>query len=290
MHSTASDGHLTPSQLIEKIASIGLKAAALTDHDVVDGCTEFKQVASQHGIIAVNGSELSAKFPSVSMEILAIDIPDSSIPYFKEHQKIMIEERFRVAQERLNLLNKLGINISWKDIAYDDKGNLRTQIGKPHIVSAMLKAGYIKDWDEGFDKYLNKGRPAYVVKHEPAAKEIISFILDNGAVPILAHPIHTKRQGKDLIEVLKTLQSFGLMGIEVFHSDHPSSLRHDYLQMIENLKLMTSGGSDFHGGAHPGVNIGVGKGDLRIPYMVLETIFDRKIKTSSYYDELRKYA
>ena len=289
MHSTASDGTCSPTELVEKIASIGLKAAALTDHDVVDGCEEFVESASKLGIIAINASELSADYPRVPMEIVALDIPKKNLSAFKERQKVMIEERFRIARERLYLLDKLGIHLEWEDIAYYENGKPRNQIGKPHIVEAMLKKGYIKGWDEGFDKYLNKGCPAHVIKKEPLFKDVISFVLDNGAVPVLAHPIHTKKEGKDLFNLLEDLKIHGLKGIEVFHSDHSAGLKNDYLQMIEVLNLISSGGSDFHGGAHPEVRIGVGKGDLRVPDVVLDGIVDRITPTAGYYSELKKF-
>ncbi len=287
MHSIFSDGTCTPEELIKKIADKGLKAAALTDHDVVDGCYYFAKAAEKVGIITINGSELSAHYPKVPMEIVALDIPDKYIEAFKERQKDIIDERFRVAKERLDLLAKLGMEIDWKDVAYSDNGELRNQLGKPHIVAAMLKYGYIKNWDEGFDKYLNRGCPAYVAKKEPEFNDVIAFVLDNGAVPVLAHPIHTKKEGKDLFNLISELKSYGLMGIEVFHSDHNSFLKKEYLAIIEKLGLLASGGSDFHGGAHPEVQIGIGKGDLAVPDIILDVVKERKVSLQ-YYDELKK--
>ncbi len=289
MHSTSSDGSFTPTQLMEKVVNAGLKAAALTDHDVVDGCAEFKQAAEKTGVLALNGSELSADYPHVSMEILALDIPDKNMSVFMEHQKDMIAERFRVAHERLNALAKLGINLEWDDVAIDDQGKKRLQIGKPHVVAAMLKKGYIQTWDEGFDKYLNRGCPAHVAKKELSVKQIIALVRDNGAVPVLAHPIHTRRSGRGLVELLEDLRSFGLMGAEVFHSDHSAELRRDYLQMVEALGLLASGGSDFHGCAHPGVEVGVGKGDLQIPDIILDAMLERQKVSAAYYRDLEKY-
>lgn len=289
MHSTYSDGMFSPAELMKKAAAAGISAAALTDHDVVGGCLEFKAAAVEYGITTINGSELSVDYPAVSMEILALDIPDRNLSAFQTHQVKMVEERRRVAVERLELLNKLGVNLTWDDVAFDKEGNPRSQIGKPHIVEAMLKAGYISDWETGFSKYLNKGCPAYVAKREPAVKDMISFIRENGAVPVLAHPVHTKRQGKELFSLIDSLRQEGLMGIEVFHSDHTPELRADYLQMIKALGMITAGGSDFHGGAHPGVNIGTGKGDLRIPELVLEVLLERQTPSAAYYSELSRF-
>lgn len=289
IHSTFSDGVLTPTELAKQIADIGLTAAALTDHDMVDGCNEFAVAAKNYGIITINGCELSAAYAEINMEVVALDIPQKNMPYFQDWQNDLIAERTRVAKERVNKLNELGIMVDWQKVAFDENGKPRKQIVKPHIVAEMLRLGYIKDWDEGFVKFLNKGAPAYVHRKEPDAKEVIEFVLDNGAVPILAHPIHTKLKDKELFEFLQKMKKWGLKGAEVFHSDHNANLKKQYLTMIEELEMISGGGSDFHGGAHPEVKLGSGKGDLKIPEIVLETIVARGNPTRAYYAELAKY-
>ena len=239
--------------------------------------------------MTIHGSELSVNYPKVSMEIVALDIPEKNLSAFAEFQKSMKAERIRVTEERLKLLSGLGIEIDSDEVFYDSEGNLRNQVGKPHVVQALLKHGYINNWDEGFTKYMNKGCPAYVPKREPLFSDVISFVLDNGAVPILAHPVHTKRVGNELFELIKELKSCGLMGIEVFHSDHNSELKKDYLEMIHELGMISAGGSDFHGGAHPDVDIGCGKGDLKVPDIIFEVIKSREKVLDGYYSELAKY-
>ena len=285
IHSTFSDGVLTPTELVKQIADIGLTAAALTDHDMVDGCEEFANAAKNYGVITINGCELSAAYAEVNMEVVALDIPQKNMSYFQDWQNDLIAERTRVAKERVNKLNELGIMVDWQKVAFDENGNPRRQIVKPHIVAEMLRLGYIKNWDEGFVKFLNKGAPAYVHRKEPDAKEVIEFVLDNGAVPILAHPIHTKLKGKELFEFLQKMKKWGLKGAEVFHSDHNAELKTEYLTMIEELEMISGGGSDFHGGAHPEVKLGNGKGNLKVPEIILETIVARR----AYYAELAKY-
>ena len=289
IHSTFSDGVLTPTELVKQIADIGLTAAALTDHDMVDGCEEFANAAKNYGVITINGCELSAAYAEVNMEVVALDIPQKNMSYFQDWQNDLIAERTRVAKERVNKLNELGIMVDWQKVAFDENGNPRKQIVKPHIVAEMLRLGYIKDWDEGFVKFLNKGAPAYVHRKEPDAKEVIEFVLDNGAVPILAHPIHTKLKGKELFEFLQKMKKWGLKGAEVFHSDHNAELKTEYLMMIEELEMISGGGSDFHGGAHPEVKLGSGKGNLKVPEIILETIVARSNPTRAYYAELAKY-
>lgn len=289
MHSLYSDGMYSPDDLMAKVAEKKLKAVALTDHDSILGCLEFAKAGEKHKVLTIHGSELSANYPKVSMEIVALDIPEKNLSAFAEFQKAMKAERVRVTEERLKLLDGLGMHIDRSEVFFDKDGNLRNQVGKPHIVQALLKHGYINNWDEGFSKYMNKGCPAYVSKNEPLFKDVISFVLDNGAVPVLAHPVHTKKVGNDLFELIKELKSCGLMGIEVFHSDHNKELKAEYLAMIKELKMISAGGSDFHGGAHPDVEIGCGKGDLKVPDVIFEVIKTREKTTDGYYSELAKY-
>lgn len=288
MHSLFSDGMYSPEDLMIKIAEKKLKAVALTDHDSVLGCERFAVAGEKHKIMTIHGSELSVNYPKVSMEIVALDIPEKNLLSFIEFQKEMKNERIRIAEERIKLLSSLGMKIDYDEVFLDESGNPRNQVGKPHIVQAMLKHGYINEWNEGFTKYLNKGCPAYVSKKEPLFSDVIAFIADNGAVPILAHPIHTKKTGDELFELIKELKSCGLAGIEVFHSDHNSELKAQYLAMIKDLGLISAGGSDYHGGAHPDVEIGCGKGDLKVPDVIFEVIKTREKVGQGYYSDLAK--
>ena len=289
MHSLFSDGTLSPEELMNKIAEKKLAAVALTDHDSVLGCAEFAKAAEKYKIATMHGSECSVDYPKVSMEIVALDIPERNLSAFVDFQKNMTDERIRVAEERIKLLAKANIFIDRDEVFFDENGKPRNQIGKPHIVAAMLKKGYIKEWNEGFEKYLNKGMLAYVPKNEPLYKEVISFINDNGAVAFLAHPIHTKKSGNNLFELIKELKFYGLKGIEVFHSDHNKDLKDDYLKMIKELNMISAGGSDYHGGAHPDVDIGCGKGDLKIPDIIFEVIKSRETVGNGYYADLAKF-
>ena len=289
MHSLFSDGVLSPEDLMSKIAEKKLTAVALTDHDSVLGCDRFAKAGEKYNIMTMHGSECSVDYPKVSMEIVALDIPENNLQSFIEFQKNMTDERIRVAEERINLLEKVGIFVDRNEVFFNEEGRPRKQVGKPHIVASMLKKGYIKNWDEGFDKYLNKGMPAYVPKKEPLFSDVITFILDNGAVPILAHPIHTKKVGNDLYELIKELKSYGLKGIEVFHSDHSKELKEEYLEMIKDLNIISAGGSDYHGGAHPDVDVGCGKGNLRVPDLIFEVIKSRENVSNGYYSELLKF-
>lgn len=291
-HSNASDGFLTPSELLRAAESMALEALALTDHDAVSGLEELHQTADEISskIEIVNGSELSVYYPHVEMEILALDIPKKNISAFAAYQQAEVERREQMARKRIELLQNLGIEIEYDEVAKDEHGRKRTQIRRPHFTDILLKKGYIQNAQEAYKVIFAKGGVAYVENTPQPAQEIIEFIRDNGAKAILAHPIHTKLKQDDLYNTIKELQGYGLNGVEVFHSAQPKANRQLYLDIIRDLGLLTAGGSDFHGGtAHPENKLGTGRfHNLNMPYMILSELRSKKTPTASYYTELEK--
>lgn len=290
-HSTHSDGFLTPSELLDDAVNIGLKALALTDHDAVSGLHELHTAAQGKNITVVNGAELSVYYPHTDMEIIAMDIPEVSLSAFAFYQEEETVRREKLARKRIDLLQQAGYNITFDEVAFDEKGNARKQIRRPHFADLLLKKGYIKNIDEAYNKIFAKDGVCYVQNNPWFVSETIKFIRDNGAKAILAHPIHTKHVGHDLFELIKELKSYGLNGIEVFHSSHPKKEREEYLDIIQELNLISAGGSDYHGGtAHPENKLGTGRNNnLNIPDIVLEQIKSENKPTASYYNEIKKY-
>lgn len=290
-HSTASDGFLTPSEVLKNALSLELEALALTDHDAVSGLKELHAAALHKKIEIVNGAELSVYYPRTDMEIIALDIPDANLSAFTDYQNQEMAAREILAHKRIEMLNKKGFQISYDEIAFDEQGRKRTQIRRPHFADILLKKGYISSIDEAYKGIFAKGGTCFVESRPKPVKEVISFIKENGAKAILAHPIHTKRSGQKLFELVEELKEAGLDGIEVFHSSHPLQERIAYLEIIKALKLVTAGGSDFHGGtAHPENALGTGRNNnLNIPYMVLDGLRFKTAPSDAYYEELKKY-
>ena len=274
-HSTASDGTDSPTKIIEKAHKIGLKAIALTDHDVIDGLSEFQTAAANYpDLLAISGTELAVEHPGASIEILALDIKDTEP--FHMRQKKLISFRDEVLKERVFLLNKLGFEITTGELYQKDDGSKRTVVGRPHIAALMLKKGYVSSIQEAFDKYLRRGAPAYVQKKNPPLRETIEFIVEHNAIPSLAHPIHTRLSDDDLFELLKKMKNYGLQAMECYHSDQTAADTQKYLQMAKYLGLFSTGGSDYHGSIHPDIELGKGKGNLSIPDSLLEPFLERR--------------
>lgn len=294
VHSTASDGFCSPKELLDMALEIKLEAMALTDHDAIAGLEELKKEAKGKKIEIINGAELSAYYPNTEVEVLAIDIPEKSLKAFEQYQDEEFKRRKKVTERRLSLVQKMGYDITYQDVAYDEKGNLRTQVRRPHFVDVLLKKGYIKSTEEAYKKIFVKSGGVYVKNKPRPIKSVISFIKENGAKAILAHPIHTKKEDKHLYSLVRRLKKYGLDGVEVLHSSQSVQHRLEYIELIRELGMISSGGSDFHGGtAHPDNMLGFGRNNnLNMPYMVLEELLSykegRKIK-QSYYNELMKY-
>lgn len=268
-HSTASDGTSSPSDIIAKAHQIGLKAIALTDHDVVDGLEEFQKAAAQYpDLWAMNGTELAVDCPGASVEILALNIKNVSA--FKIRQKKLIQYRDEAHQERIHLLQNQGIDINLEDVYTTSEGLRRTVVGRPHFAAVLLKKGYVQSFQEAFDKYLKRGGTAYVPKQNPPLRETLEFIVEHGAVSSLAHPIHTHLDDDNLLSLLKKMRDYGLQAIECYHSDQTARDTEKYLSMASSIGLFSTGGSDYHGLVHQDVELGVGKGNLCIPDSLLQ--------------------
>lgn len=272
-HSYFSDGADSPKDLIEKAARIGLSAIALTDHDTVDGCTMFQEAALKHPqLTAVNGCEFNVDHPAV-IEIIALNIKDLS-PYF-ERQRLLKTYREEACRQRIEKLTKLGFSLTFEDVAFDKNGKLRPLLAKPHIVNFLYNTKQIAAKEIGYKELLNKGCPAYVEAKAPSPEETLDFIKQTGAVSILAHPCLIRLNECELFDEIKRLKKYGLQGMEVWHSDMSKEQSSLYENWADELNLLKSGGSDYHGeNAHPGVQLGVGRGQLNISNIYLERILN----------------
>lgn len=274
-HSTCSDGSDSPSEIIRKAHEIGLTAIALTDHDVVDGLEEFQAAARQFpDLWAINGSELAVSHPQADIEILALDIKD--IAAFKKRQEMLVKIRDDANAERAELLRKVGVEVDLEEIYTDKNGCRRKLVGRPHFAEYLMKKGYVATFQEAFEKYIGNNCPAYIPKRNPPLRDTIEFIAGHNAVPSLAHPIHTKVDDETLLALLKEMKGYGLQGMECYHSDHSPEQIQKYLGMAKKVGLFSTGGSDYHGRAHPDVKLGIGKGTLNIPDELLAPFFARK--------------
>ena len=254
LHSTASDGTYTPAELAGLASKAGLLAAAITDHDTVAGAEEFLRECEKLGIEGAAGVEISARFRT-EMHILGLFVDYKN----EEFIKSLSELKNARAERNRRVLEKLtddGFDVAPEDITGQKEGGSLDNVGRAHIASALVNKGYVSSVQEGFDKYLSKGCKYYVPRKTYPPKESIELIKKAGGVAVLAHPIFITKDPSELREILSELKGFGLAGVESYYSEYTEDYTRLCLDMCRELRLLPSGGSDFHGGNKPHIRIG----------------------------------
>jgi len=240
LHSTASDGKYQPAELIAKAAGLGLKVISLTDHDSIEGITPAIMAAKAYpDLTFIPGVEISTDLPDGEAHILGYFI-DYKNPEFQRELERFRDSRTGRGRRMVEKLNRLGINIDWarvQAIAGDGA------IGRPHVAQAMLEKGYIKTFEEAFDKYIGRGGPAYVEREKMTPEEAVQVILRVKGIPVLAHPFTVK----DAEAMVKSLKKVGLMGIEAYYKDNTADTTQATLKLARKNELIATGGTDYHG-------------------------------------------
>ena len=288
-HSTASDGRLTPVQLIELGKKLELRAIALTDHDTVAGLRAFHDAGRAQGIETISGVEISAEYPRGTMHIVGLFV-DTQSQALRSFLKKLSDGRKVRNPQIVNRLHELGLEITMQEVE-EEAGCLDSgpdgspgdnkSVGRPHIAAVMIRKGYVKTKQDAFDKFLAKGRPAYFTRFAATPEETIQEIHSAGGLAVLAHPPYLKAKDEaELDGIVGELKSKGLDGIEVWYSTHTPEDTANSARLAAKYGLVSSGGSDFHGEAGRGnttceLGSGVG-GNLCIPYAVLEKLKARR--------------
>ncbi len=269
VHSNASDGTYTPKELVKYADEKGLYAFALTDHDTVNAVEEALEVAKGYNVKVIPGIELSADFHGTDLHILGLNVDHKSKGFLEmvEHCKKMRDERnFKMIVK----MNEQGFPLT-KQIL-DERFGAKAVITRAHFARYLLEEGYVKDKQEAFSKYLEKGRPCYISRQLITPKMAIELILNSGGHPVIAHPLLYRFKDDRLKGVLSYLKGLGLEGIEAIYSLNRAEDDEKLLKYAKNYGLFITGGSDFHGSNKPDIDLGVGKGNLKIPKELLKNI------------------
>lgn len=267
-HSVYSDGTDTPGELVAMAADRGLRALALTDHDTVGGIPELLAAAASTPVEAVPGIELSAECERGTMHVLGYFIDHTSPALLKKIATVRAGRDERNV-EILKKLNKLGYRLLWEDIG---KHAGLDVVGRPHIAAALVERGHVKSKKAAFDLLLAKGRPGYVERKRYSAKGCIDLIRQAGGVSVLAHPATIYLTDAKLRVLVGELKALGLGGIEAHYAEHrPENIR-KFVRWAEELDLVCTGGTDFHGKNSPDLKLGTGFGQLRVPDEALDQL------------------
>jgi predicted metal-dependent phosphoesterase TrpH len=265
LHTTHSDGSCTPTEIIGLAHQAGVTALAITDHDIMTGVAEAVAAGQECGIEVIPGVEISALADNSELHILGyfFDRQDSDL---LGHLKALRSARHRRNPLIVERLQTLGI-----DITYDEVRALAgtDSIGRPHIARVLMDKQIVPSAKEAFDRFLAEGKPAYVPRELPSPAEAIRWIKAARGLAVLAHPTWVKAGEQSLIDLVRRLKADGLDGVEVYYSTHTARQTREYLSLAQQLGLLVTGGSDFHGLTKPDIEVGIGKGTLHIPVSLL---------------------
>ena len=244
-HSTASDGVLSPTDLVKQAAALGVRVLALTDHDTTDGVAEAQRAAGRLSVELIPGIEINTDYQDSSLDVLGYWTPTEPGP-FQDRLAELRDARETRGQRMVEKLNRLGLPVRWERVRELAQG----AVGRPHVARAMVEAGHASNLNEAFDLYIGYGRPAYEPRTRFTAFEAVEFIRAHGGVPVMAHPIPGHAQHLDpfhLETLLPRLKEVGLVGMDVYYGSYGPDTVQRLLALARRFDLVPAGGSDFHG-------------------------------------------
>lgn len=268
VHSNASDGTMTPKELVKHAYESGLSAFALTDHDTIEGIREALD-CNEYDIEIIPGIELSAGFRNGDIHILGLFI-DYKSQKLLDISKNVIKERNERNQKLVNNLRNAGIPITLSEV-YGNTGSDGV-VTRAHFARFLVEHGYATDKNDAFNKYLDETKPYYVKREYLTPEQCIDIIHECGGKAILAHPLLYKLNHDELEALIVRLNNAGLDGIEAIYSTYSDEEESCVRSLAAKYNLLITGGSDFHGTNKPDIAIGKGRGNLHIPYAVLDNL------------------
>ncbi len=278
VHTTASDGSMSPVELVRHASEKGLSAIAITDHDTMEGIEDAMEEGKKCGIEVIPGVEISADFKP-EMHILGYFFGTTYLG-IRDTLRSLRRNREERNPKIIKRLNELGFDISMEDVEAEMMGDV---MGRPHIAKVLLRKGYVKSFQEAFEKYLADGKPAYFKKAKLSPLEAIREINEAGGIPVLAHPIFLSMNLPELDRFLGELVGMGIKGIEAYYVENKGDDTGNLLRLAMKHNLLVTGGSDYHGSFKEDIEIGSGRGRLHIPYETVE-----KLKTYAQKSTLSK--
>ena len=265
-HSLHSDGAQTPTDVVKTAADAGLSAIALSDHDCISGVQEAMDAGKALGVEVIPAVELSAQ-SDTELHILGyfVDIHNKKL---QDAMAYALQVRDERQVEVCKKLNEQGFDITMDELREEANGN--AVLCRAHFAQIMVRKGYAESVKDAFNRYLSVGCYAYSNRQAFTGPEAVSLIREAGGIAVAAHLHLIKMPDDQLKEYLKSLIPYGLDGVEGYYTDYTPDMEQRYRAMAKELGLVISGGTDYHGANKPHISIGKGKGELEIPYSVLD--------------------
>ena len=278
MHTTHSDGSYTPEKLMQYCKEKNLVCVSVTDHDTMSSFEACEREAKRLEIELVPGVEISAQFEPGTLHILGFFL-DRNNPELKACFAEIQKARLNRNPQIIEKLNRLGVKISLADVIQETYGAREIpagkQLGRPHFAKTLIKKGYVKTFEEAFEKYLAKGKLAYIDKRRLTSEESIRMINRAGGIASVAHPKQMKLESDKLEAEIGRLADQGLGGIEVYNSCQNPRENAVYHRIAKRFNLVETGGSDFHGANKPDVDLGFMGDGVQLGYEMVDVLRER---------------
>ncbi|MDR5708997.1 MAG: PHP domain-containing protein [Armatimonadota bacterium] len=259
-HTTASDGLMSPRGLVHAARRAGVGVLGVTDHDTVDGIPEALEAAHGLDVTIIPGVELSVEEGEEELHLLGYFV-DFRAGWFRDLLEELRASRVNRIREMIHRLNRLGLPISFEEVARLGQG----AVGRAHVARALVAAGFVRTHAEAFERYIGRGKPAWVPRNTLSLEGAIGAIREAGGLAVLAHPGRSSALAR-----VAALQAAGLEGIEVYHPEHTPHQMARLLALARELGLLVTGGSDYHG---DGVGTGAGLGGQYVPPEVVQALW-----------------
>jgi predicted metal-dependent phosphoesterase TrpH len=260
-HTTASDGFLTPAELVGRALEVGLRTIALTDHDTVEGINEAQSTAAEAGLEVIPGIELSSDLGHEELHILGYFVDPASQP-LNEHTRWCREKRVERIARICERLTDLGLPVRFEEV--QELSGLGS-IGRPHVAQVMIAHGYVDSIGEAFNRYIADGRPGFVPRENVPPSRAIDAIRQAHGVAVLAHPLFTP----NFQRLLPELKRSGLAGLEAYYGEYDQATRDRLVKVARTHGLIATGGSDYHG---DGFKEGRALGSVAVPQSAVEEL------------------
>ncbi len=267
VHSTASDGTMSPADIVRRAAGLGIKLLAITDHDTLDGLPEAESAANIHGIQLIRGLEISVSYRDRSFHVLGLGLQDLH-PETREIILRIQEGRRKRNPMIIRKLNLMGYRISYHDVVSIAGGDI---VGRPHIAQELVNRGYVTGLKQAFNRFLRPGKAAYVHRWRPDVMTAVRVIRKSGGIPVLAHPgLISVSSQSTLRHLILELKTQGIQGIETLYSMHTPVQVAFFERIADELGLVKTGGSDFHGDNKSDICLGKWNRNKWIPAAYME--------------------
>ncbi len=282
LHTHYSDGSYTPVALVREAARVKFAAIAVTDHDTLDAIPETLSAGQVFGLEIIPGVEITCRVDSHELHMLGYLLngawKDAGLRAVLDHSKRVREQRIKKFVAKLN---ELGVPLTLEDVVEaavpggstpancvrdGRRYSLMGTLGRPHVAMALQQRGIVASVDEAFERFLKRGRPAYVERHRMTAAEAIGHIKRAGGVAVMAHPGLNRVDDR-----IREMVDQRLDGLEVWHSRHSRAQAEHYLKLTEQLGLLATGGSDCHGAVRGNALLGT----VKLPYEYVEALKER---------------